>query len=174
MESSVGLSTDQSSCSEGLLFSAREVEDSDNEEENHEQKNANLDAVVPCSQPYSNEGMGHQHHSPLKNVEDESVNSSGRQVRAASLGAAQYLQPRRLPLPGGGDTGIPGIEGAPLPLEEETGHPRVPCRLDIVLVQGGELTGDEVVEDLQAEVDEKEQKKLDAERRKKEREHKRD
>ena len=31
-----------------------------------------------------------------------------------------------------------------------------PRRLDIVLVQGGELTGDEVVQDLQVEVDEKE------------------
>ena len=35
--------------------------------------------------------MSHHDHSPLKNLEDASVNRSGRPVRAASLGVAQYL-----------------------------------------------------------------------------------
>ena len=94
IESSVGLSREQSSSSEGLLFSASEVEESDNEEETDKQKNANLDTIldfVPCSQPDSDEGTSHHDHSPLKNLEDASVNRSGRPVRAASLGVAQYL-----------------------------------------------------------------------------------
>ena len=60
-ESSVGLSREQSSNSEGLLFSASDVEESDNEEESYKEKNANLDAVldfVPCSRPDSDEGRG--------------------------------------------------------------------------------------------------------------------
>ena len=94
IESSVGLSREQSSSSEGLLFSASDVEESDNEEETDKQKNANLDTIldfVPCSQPDSDEGTSHHDHSPLKNLEDASVNRSGRPVRAASLGVAQYL-----------------------------------------------------------------------------------
>ena len=39
---SVGLSREQSSSSEGLLFFASEVEESDTEEESYKQKNANL------------------------------------------------------------------------------------------------------------------------------------
>ena len=87
IESSVGLSGEQSSSSEGLLFSASDVEESDNEEETDKQKNANLDTIldfVPCSQPDSDEGTSHHDHSPLKNLEDASVNRSGRPVRAAS------------------------------------------------------------------------------------------
>ena len=94
IESSVGLSREQSSSSEGLLFSASDVEESDNEEETDKQKKANLDTIldfVPCSQPDSDEGTSHHDHSPLKNLEDASVNRSGRPVRAASLGVAQYL-----------------------------------------------------------------------------------
>ena len=94
IESSVGLSREQSSSSEGLLFSASDVEELDNEEETDKQKNANLDTIldfVPCSQPDSDEGTSHHDHSPLKNLEDASVNRSGRPVRAASLGVAQYL-----------------------------------------------------------------------------------
>ena len=90
----MGLSREQSSSSEGLLFSASDVEESDNEEETDKQKNANLDTIldfVPCSQPDSDEGTSHHDHSPLKNLEDASVNRSGRPVRAASLGVAQYL-----------------------------------------------------------------------------------
>ena len=92
--SSVGLSREQSSSSERLLFSASDVEESDNEGEGYKQKNANLDAVldfVPCSQPDSDEGMSHHDHSPLKNLADASVNRSGQPMRAASLGLAQYL-----------------------------------------------------------------------------------
>ena len=73
IESIVGLSREQSSNSEGLLFSASDVEESDNEEETDKQKNANLDTIldfVPCSQPDSDEGMSHHDHSPLKNLED--------------------------------------------------------------------------------------------------------
>ena len=75
-ESSVGSKTEQSSSSERLVFSASEVEESDNEatNESYKQKNANLDAVldfVPCSQPHSDEGMSHHDHSPLKNLEDD-------------------------------------------------------------------------------------------------------
>ena len=35
--------------------------------------------------------MSHHDHSSLKNLENASVNRSGRPVRAASVGVAQYL-----------------------------------------------------------------------------------
>ena len=41
----MGLSREQSSNSEGLLFSASDIEESDSEEESYKEKNANLDAV---------------------------------------------------------------------------------------------------------------------------------
>ena len=88
IESSVGLSREQSSSSEGVLFSASDVEESYNEEETDKQKNANLGAVlyfVPCSRPDSDEGKSHHDHSLLKNLHDASVNRSGRPVQAASL-----------------------------------------------------------------------------------------
>ena len=94
----MGLSREQSSSSEGLLFSASDVEELDNEEETDKQKNANLDTIldfVPSSQQDSDEGMSHHDHYPLKNLEDASVNRSGRPVRAASVGVAQYLVPLR-------------------------------------------------------------------------------
>ena len=244
IESSVGLSTEQSSCSEVLLFSVSDVEESDNEEETDKQKNANLDTIldfVPCSQPDYAEGTSHHDHSPLKNLEDASVNRSGRPVRAASLGVAQYLVaakeaassracveagPRGLRtksqkrtvsqtamrrsqaescMPRSGVVQTSTQLAPPLtsrslllpqyvadfeklPLRYLQGKDRRMSkvdravapgyqkrrRLDIVLVQGEEMTGDEVVQDLQVEVDEKEQKKVDAERRKREREQKPD
>ena len=45
-ESSVGLSREQSSSSEGLLFSATDVEESDKDEEHHKQKNTDVDASL--------------------------------------------------------------------------------------------------------------------------------
>ena len=90
----VGLSREQSSSSEGLLLSARDVIQSDNEEESDKQKNANLEAVldfVPCSEPDSDEGISNHDQSLLKNLEDASVNRSDRPVRAALLRVAQYL-----------------------------------------------------------------------------------
>ena len=71
IESNVGLSREQSSSSEGLLFSASDIEESDSEEETDKQKNANLDTIldfVPCSQPGYDEGMSHHHHFPFKNL----------------------------------------------------------------------------------------------------------
>ena len=74
-ESSVRLSKGQSSSSQRQLFCTSEVEESGNEEENREQKNANLDAILdflPCSQPHSDEEIHHHNHSRLKYLEDES------------------------------------------------------------------------------------------------------
>ena len=42
----MGLSREQSSSSEGLLFSASGVEESDNEEESDKQKKPNLDTIL--------------------------------------------------------------------------------------------------------------------------------
>ena len=76
----MGLSREQSSTSEGLLFSVSYVEEFFDEGEGDKQKNAYLDAVldfVRCSQPCSDEGRSHHDHSPLKNLENASVNCSG-------------------------------------------------------------------------------------------------
>ena len=93
-ESSVGLSREQSSISEGLLFSdSDEVAESEDEGMTTKKVCGEEEDVVPCSQPDSDVEICPNDISPQEDRVDvtKELNRSGRPVRAASLGVGQYL-----------------------------------------------------------------------------------
>ena len=93
-EGSVGLSREQSSSSEGLLFSdSDEVAESEDEGMTTKKVCGEEEDVVPCSQPDSDVENCPNDISPQEDRVDvtKELNRSGRPVRAASLGVGQYL-----------------------------------------------------------------------------------
>ena len=93
-EGSVGLSREQSSSSEGLLFSdSDEVAESEDEGMTTKKVCGEEEDVVPCSQPDSDVEICPNDISPQEDRVDvtKELNRSGRPVRAASLGVGQYL-----------------------------------------------------------------------------------
>ena len=93
-EGSVGLSREQSSSSEGLLFSdSDEVAESEDEGMTTKKVCGEEEDIVPCSQPDSDVEICPNDISPQEDRVDvtKELNRSGRPVRAASLGVGQYL-----------------------------------------------------------------------------------
>ena len=93
-EGSVGLSREQSSSSEGLLFSdSDEVAESEDKGMTTKKVCGEEEDVVPCSQPDSDVEICPNDISPQEDRVDvtKELNRSGRPVRAASLGVGQYL-----------------------------------------------------------------------------------
>ena len=93
-EGCVGLSGEQSSSSEGLLFSdSDEVAESEDERMTTKKVCGEEEDVVPCCQPDSDVEICPNDISPQEDRVDvaKELNRSGCPVRAASLGVGQYL-----------------------------------------------------------------------------------